>query len=518
MPQDLPPSSNGTSGTPLVPTGYGHQTHRRYLFNGNSSQYHTWYDRFLMSLDRVQDNLSAVVISGEGTPSAADNKIIYRELAESIDDTSFNLINKTALKNKGKESLALLSKHYLGNEEERVFTALKSLLSIQKATDEKVTPFFARLSLLKATLEDNKVVIPEAIYLLMSMRGLTPEFKLFADILDTPRTRPKYEDFEALCRLKESELEAVVEKDSVMKARSFQRGGNQRGGNQRGASGGQSDIICFKCRQTGHKAPGCRNPRVGVWCHKCKSDAHSAQACTRFRDLHQQPARDTADVAIHRSASVRVVDDGAIHNVDSDEETQDFVFSSNLYTQGVEEPQQQLQQVGEVSSMIKNYDWSSWSSGSTNKGMSEEVQSTGGNYSPITDSQGHVRSRVTSSSFIVDSGATNHIVNSLTHLKTLNISNEKHYIGLADGTFSLGKVKGYGKGMIKIKDLDGRLKSVILKNVLYMPEFSNNFFSVKAATKHGATFNFKEDSATLTKSNINFPLDASGDLYHLKVQ
>ena len=204
---------------------------------------------------------------------------------------------------------------------------------------------------------------------------------------------------------------------------------------------------------------------------------------------------------------------------DSSDSEADFVFCSSLINQGVEPLQKQPQKVGEVSSMIQRYDWRSWSSGSTDKGMSELPVASADISSPSADRQGHVRSRVTSA-FIVDSGASNHIVKDIGLMQTLDMDNSDltHSVRLADGSVSSGKVKGRGIAVIKIRDKHGRKHKVYLKNVLYMPTFSANFFSVKAATRLGASFNFKPNSATIQRADTCFPLDDTGDLYQLHVQ
>ena len=186
--------------------------------------------------------------------------------------------------------------------------------------------------------------------------------------------------------------------------------------------------------------------------------------------------------------------------------------------QGVEPLQKQPQKVDEVSSMIQRYDWRTWSSGSTDRGMSEQHVSSDIS-TPSSDRQGHVRSRVTST-FIVDSGASNHIVKDIGLMLSLDmdISDATHSVKLADGTVCSGKICGRGKAVFKMKDQSGMKHKVYLNNVLFMPTFSNNFFSVKASTRLGASFNFNQNSATINIADTCFPLDATGDLYQLHVQ
>ena len=55
-----------------------------------------------------------------------------------------------------------------------------------------------------------------------------------------------------------------------------------------------------------------------------------------------------------------------------------------------------------------------------------------------------------------------------------------------------------------------------IPNVLYVPSYPQNIFSVQAATETGATVNFNADHAELvTKDGVKFPIQKQGRLYYL---
>ena len=86
---------------------------------------------------------------------------------------------------------------------------------------------------------------------------------------------------------------------------------------------------------------------------------------------------------------------------------------------------------------------------------------------------------------LVDSGATDHIVNDERKFVSFQADYvpENQYLDLADGTKICGIVKGKGTAIVKIRDENGRQRTTTLTNVLFCPSFPYSIFSIHAATK-----------------------------------
>ena len=121
------------------------------------------------------------------------------------------------------------------------------------------------------------------------------------------------------------------------------------------------------------------------------------------------------------------------------------------------------------------------------------------------------------SSFLVDSGATTHVVNDKSKFIKFNkhFKSTDHTIELADGTRTNSVVKGQGDAKAVFLDETGCRRSVTLKNALYIPSFGQNIFSVKSATDNGASVHFSKNCAKLTSNQTVFNIEKEGQLYFL---
>ena len=75
-----------------------------------------------------------------------------------------------------------------------------------------------------------------------------------------------------------------------------------------------------------------------------------------------------------------------------------------------------------------------------------------------------------------------------------------HILELADGRKPTNIVKGRGAVNVYLKDTKGVCHTVTLENVLYIPSFHQNIFSVKSATDRGASIKFSKDNGFLSSS------------------
>ena len=119
--------------------------------------------------------------------------------------------------------------------------------------------------------------------------------------------------------------------------------------------------------------------------------------------------------------------------------------------------------------------------------------------------------------FLVDSGATRHSVFDDAKF----ISEDKgflphqHTIELADGTKTTGMAVKKGTIEISLKNSEGKVVTGTLDDVLHVPTFPQNIFSVQAATVKGARFNFNQDSSELILNNRTFKIKKKGRLYFI---
>ena len=90
--------------------------------------------------------------------------------------------------------------------------------------------------------------------------------------------------------------------------------------------------------------------------------------------------------------------------------------------------------------------------------------------------------------FLVDCGATTHIVNKDTNFVYIDESfkPEDHFIELADETRTNSVAKKRGTVSISLRKNDGNIVSATLENVLYVPSYPQCIFSVQAATSSGS--------------------------------
>ena len=122
-------------------------------------------------------------------------------------------------------------------------------------------------------------------------------------------------------------------------------------------------------------------------------------------------------------------------------------------------------------------------------------------------------------SLLVDCGATTHIINDESKFIQFddNFNPSCHIIELADGRKLNDLVHKRGNACVELIDVHDNVHKCILHNALYVPSFSQNIFSVQAATDRGANIEFHPDSATLISRNTVFNIKRQGQLYYLNM-
>ena len=104
-----------------------------------------------------------------------------------------------------------------------------------------------------------------------------------------------------------------------------------------------------------------------------------------------------------------------------------------------------------------------------------------------------------SDAFVIDSCATQHMVNNVKHLSSLASSNSALSVEVGNGN-SLA-AKGLGTVTLKLKLPDNEEKCCVLENVLFVTGLSYNLISVSQAAKNGNTTTFFENSVTIVDKN-----------------
>jgi hypothetical protein len=86
----------------------------------------------------------------------------------------------------------------------------------------------------------------------------------------------------------------------------------------------------------------------------------------------------------------------------------------------------------------------------------------------------------------VDCGATSHILTDKEAFIKFddNFEASKQFNELADGRRQAGATKARGDACVELTDSDGTRRTCILKDVLLVPDFPVNIFSVQAAVKN----------------------------------
>lgn len=124
-----------------------------------------------------------------------------------------------------------------------------------------------------------------------------------------------------------------------------------------------------------------------------------------------------------------------------------------------------------------------------------------------------LRKKWQSDSFIVDSGCTDHIV---TCREAFDRIEPSTCAVVKNPNGSEAAIKGRGDVRVNL-EADGELVEVVLKNVLYVPEYNVNLLSVMSASQRGSTFVFDSNPRIVLPDGTNVKMRETDKLYHLRV-
>ena len=115
--------------------------------------------------------------------------------------------------------------------------------------------------------------------------------------------------------------------------------------------------------------------------------------------------------------------------------------------------------------------------------------------------------KFTKNTWIGDTGATLHMVNSDRGMTNVKIINER--IKMGNGKFTTATKQGMLPCIIKQAD---RKDKECKTKVKYIPEICCNLFSITAAMKKGFSMSSKDMVITMSKGNFSFKFDKMGEM------
>ena len=145
--------------------------------------------------------------------------------------------------------------------------------------------------------------------------------------------------------------------------------------------------------------------------------------------------------------------------------------------------------------------------------VSEESEKKGSAY---TCREICLGARTTECSWIVDSGATSHMVQSREFFDKIDPS-KKGFVCLADE--KKAAIEGKGSGAIKWSTGGEKFSQLEISDVLFVPGLGTNLLSVRKMTNDGYELTFKEDSCSIIKNGKVKAVaraPSNSDLYEIK--
>ena len=118
---------------------------------------------------------------------------------------------------------------------------------------------------------------------------------------------------------------------------------------------------------------------------------------------------------------------------------------------------------------------------------------------------------------LVDTGATSHIINDKSKFVDFDkdFNANAYVIELADGS-KANVVLGKGNAKVKLYDVNGNARDVMLNSALYVPSYQQSIFSVHAAVERGASVSLGKDAKQLQcPDGTTFEIKQTGRLYYL---
>ena len=432
--------------------GYG--SRHRIIFDGDERKFELWEVKFMgfMKLRKLDVVLQNI------TSTAGDGTVDAGKNSEVFAELVQVLDDRSLsliirdARDDGRKAIRILRDHYLPKGKPRVITLYTELTSLTKQLSESVTDYIIRAETTKASLTNAGETIQESLLIAMILKGLPKEYQAFTTVVTQRETPMTFSDFKVALRNFED-----TEKIQCQSTRSTPNASSS------------SSVMTTKSFPKKSKR----------WCRNCKSNTHDTDFCRR-QDATANPSTSKNNQNTSRWCEI------------CRSTTHDTKFC------------RKLSKVRQVKLDDSEYNDDSRSNSDFNH-FAFSLDDSSGDKSVLN-------------TFLVDSGATVHVVNEKSKFKNFkkDFNPANHIIELADGTRSSNLAKGQGDAKVIFTDKDGCRRNIILHNALYVPSFSQNIFSVLAATDNGASVKFDKMSAELTSNGTTFPIQKEGKVYLLK--
>ena len=467
-------------------TGYGPSSMIANLqFDGDDQKYEMWEVKF-MSLMRIK-KLHNVFTAAH--PNVDQNAQAFAQLSLLLDPRSLALVMRDARDN-GKEALAILPAHYQSSGKPPIIT-LYTELTFKKGSKETIAAYIIRAERAFTMLTAAGETVSESLLVAMVLKGLPEEYQPFVAIVTQSETEYDFSKFkQSLRNFEETEKHRLsthaTEPDSIMKMHSPPEA-----------------IVCHGCGKVGHKNPQCpdkKKKKSKKWCGPCKSTSHNLSECRNQARNQQKKVSDNKSNHSYQFMLMDSDDDGV------KEEGDHPSFFQPEHIEIVDIPEEHP-----TSIIPSNTDQT------LVKSLDETVENVDTQINSIDNE--HVLQTEDSKEMLVDSGSTRHVSNEdrgfIRYDESFKPSD--HCVELADGTKTWGVAKKKGDMLIQVKDSNGDVADITLNDVLYMPSYPQNVFSVKAAVhKSSARVVFEKDnSAIYAPDGTRFPLQEKNSLYYL---
>ena len=252
-------------------TGYGPSIKNRWdhlHFNGDEQDFDSWEIR-IMAYFHIRGLKETVLPASESEIGDFDvdpvkDESAFSELVQFLDKRSLGLVSRDG-KNSGRKSMAILKSHYAGTGKPRVMVLYTQLATLEKRADEELTDYVLRAEMIAASLESaGESGVSDPLLIAMVLKGLPVEYKPFSVVVLQSDKNYSFHEFKV-------SLRDFEENEKVFN--------NQHGNGENFMQSSDNQIVCYSCKNVGHKSNAC--PNKEKYCSNCKTNTHKTSDCRK---------------------------------------------------------------------------------------------------------------------------------------------------------------------------------------------------------------------------------------------